>query len=228
MFLNREDAGRQLAAELLRFKNEQPCVLALPRGGVPVAFEVAKALNAPLDLVIVRKIGAPNQPELAIGAIVDGEHPELVVNQRIVDILDISEEYLQEERARQIREIERRRQVYLGDRPRVDVAGHTALIVDDGIATGATIRAALRATRRARPKRLILAVPVAPSDTVSELRDEADEVVCLETHDAFGAISLYYEDFAQVSDDEVRDLLGRAAQFSPTPSIGQKTDTKTA
>jgi putative phosphoribosyl transferase len=228
MFLNREDAGRRLADELLRFKDRQPCVLALPRGGVPVAFEVAKALSAPLDLVIVRKIGAPMQPELAIGAVVDGHHPELVVNRQIVDILGISEDYLQEERARQIREIERRRQVYLGDRPRVDVAGRTALIVDDGIATGATIRVALKTTRRATPKRLILAVPVAPSDTIAALREEADEVICLEEHDAFGAISLYYRDFKQVSDEEVRDLIARAAQFSPAPAIDQKAEPKRA
>jgi putative phosphoribosyl transferase len=215
MFRNREDAGRRLAAELIRFKDQRPCVLALPRGGVPVGFEVAKALSAPLDLVIVRKIGAPNQPELAIGAVVDGEHPELVVNRHIVDMLGIPDEYLQEERARQMHEIERRRRAYLGGRPRVDLAGRTALIVDDGIATGATIRAALRATRRAEPKRLVLSVPVAPTETIAALRGEADEVVCLEDYDSFGAISLYYHDFTQVGDDEVRDLIARANESAP-------------
>ena len=220
MFLDREDAGRRLGAELLRFKNQQPCVLALPRGGVPVGLEVARALSAPLDLVIVRKIGAPMQPELAIAAVVDGLHPELVVNRRIVDILGISDEYLEQERAKQMLEIERRRKTYLEGRPRVDVAGRTALIIDDGIATGATIRAALRATRSAKPKRLVLAVPVAPSDTVAALRAEADEVVCLEDYDDFGAISLYYRHFAQVSDDEVRDILARAARPEPAPPPG--------
>jgi len=222
MFRDRADAGRRLAAELIRFRNQQPCVLALPRGGVPVALEVAKALSAPLDLVIVRKIGAPMQPELAIGAVVDGLHPELVLNRKIVDILGISDAYLEQERARQMREIERRRHAYLEGRPPVDVAGRTALIVDDGIATGATIRAALRATRNARPKTLVLAVPVAPSDTLAALRGEADEVVCLEDYDDFGAISLYYRDFAQVSDEEVRDLLARAAQSEPASPAGQR------
>jgi len=216
MFLDRKDAGRRLAAELLRFKGQKPSVLALPRGGVPVGYEIAEALKAPLDLVIVRKIGAPRRPELAAGAVVDGPHPELVVNHEVVELLAIPDEYIVAESARQIREIERRRQAYLGGRPRLDVSDRTALIVDDGIATGATIRAALRATRRARPARLILAVPVGPPDTIAALRDEADEVVCLETYDEFGAIGVYYADFTQVSDDEVKDLLSRAARsFRP-------------
>jgi putative phosphoribosyl transferase len=218
MFDNRQDAGRQLATELLRFKNQQPCVLALPRGGVPVAFEVAKALQAPLDLVIVRKIGAPDQPELAVGAVVDGQTPELVLNCEIVAMLDISDAYLAEEKARQIQEIERRQQAYLLGRPRLDVSARTALIVDDGIATGATIRAALRATRRVQPKSLVLAVPVAPTETIEALRGEADEIVCLEVHDYFPAISVFYGDFTQVNDEEVRDLLTRAAQIPPAPA----------
>ncbi len=210
MFANRTQAGQRLAAELIRFKRESPCVLALPRGGVPVGVEIAKALDAPLDLVLVRKIGAPDQPELAVGAVVDGGRPEVVLNQDIVSILQVPERYIAEESARQLKEIERRRQAYLADRPRVDVAARTALIVDDGIATGATIRAAILATRRARPKRLILAVPVAPTETLVALRKEADEVVCLENYDLFGAIGYYYFDFRQVSDDEVRDLMAQA------------------
>lgn len=213
MFRDRTDAGRRLAAELLRFKDCRPCVLALPRGGVPVAFEVAAALRAPLDLVIVRKIGAPMQPELAVGAVVDGEHPELVLNQQIIDILGISNDYIESERARQLREIERRRRLYVEGRPRVNVEGRTAIVIDDGIATGASIRAALKALRRAKPERLVLAVPVAPSDTLAALREEADEIVCLEEHDPFGAISLYYRDFAQLTDDEVRVLMTRAEQL---------------
>jgi len=224
MFHDRQDAGRQLAAALAQFKDRQPCVLALPRGGVPVAFEVAKALQAPLDLVIVRKIGAPDQPELAVGAVVDGAHPELVINREIVALLDISDEYLAEEKARQLKEIERRRQTYLAGRPGLDVSGRTALIVDDGIATGATIRAALLATRRAHPKLLVLAVPVAPTDTITALRSEADEVVCLEPHDVFGAISVFYADFTQVSDEEVRDIVTRAAQMFQVASAGSRAE----
>jgi predicted phosphoribosyltransferase len=220
MFRDRQEAGERLAAALLRFKDQQPCVLALPRGGVPVGFEIAKRLNAPLDLVIVRKIGAPHQPELAIGAVVDGEHPELVVNRHIVDLLGVSDEYLEQEKARQVAEIERRRHAYLEGRPRVDIAGKTALIVDDGIATGATTRVALHATRRAKPKRLVLAVPVAPSDTLAALRGEADEIICLEDYESFGAISIYYDDFTQVSDEEVREILARAAALSPAPPAG--------
>jgi len=219
MFLDRKDAGLRLAAELLHFKDQQPCVLALPRGGVPVGYEIAEALKAPFDLVIVRKIGAPGRPELAAGAIVDGLRPELVLNRDIVELLEIPEEYIAAESARQIREIERRRQAYLGGRPRLDVTDRSALIVDDGIATGATIRAALRATRRARPKRLVLAVPVAPPDTIAALRNEADEVVCLETYEDFGAIGFYYVDFTQVSDEEVKDLISRSTQALPSASV---------
>ena len=211
MFIDRVDAGRRLAAELARFKNENPCVLALPRGGVPVAVEIARALRAPLDLVLVRKIGAPDQPELAVGAVVDGGRPEVVLNREIVDLLGIPDAYIADESAKQLKEIERRRTLYLAGRPRAEIAGRTALIVDDGIATGATIRAAILATRRARPKRLVLAVPVAPTDTLVALRTEADEVVCLEAYEAFGAIGLYYADFTQVSDEEVRALLAQPA-----------------
>lgn len=216
MFVDREDAGKQLAARLARFKGGDTCVLALPRGGVPVAFEVARALDAPLDLVLVRKIGAPFQPELAAGAIVDGANPELVLNEDVVVALGIPGEYLSGESNKQLKEIERRRELYLGGRPRLDVTGKTALIVDDGIATGATIRAALRATRRAGPKWLVLAVPVAPVETANELRADADEVICLEEHEDFGAIGFFYRNFEQVEDEQVRDLMSRAAH-APAP-----------
>lgn len=212
MFVDREDAGKRLAARLAHFKGRNLCVLALPRGGVPVAFEVARALEAPLDLVLVRKIGAPFEPELAVGAIVDGRNPELVLNEEIVAELGIPRAFIDEAAAEQLKEIERRRERYLGGRPRVDVAGKTVLIVDDGIATGATIRAALRATRRGKPQTLVLAVPVAPAETIGALRAEADDVICLETYDDFGAIGLYYRNFAQVSDETVRDLVARSAQ----------------
>lgn len=215
IFADREEAGRLLANELTRFKDQQPVVLALPRGGVPVAVEVADALHAPLDLILVRKIGAPWQPELAIAAVVDGDRPETVVNQAIVDQFGIGDSYLKEQEARQLAEIERRRQLYLADRPRAGLAGRTAIITDDGIATGATMQAALHAIRRTQPKYLVLAVPVAPPDTIERLRREVDEVVCLLRPAAFGAISLFYADFHQITDDEIVGMLGRTAATDP-------------
>jgi putative phosphoribosyl transferase len=219
MFRDRTDAGRRLAAELVRFKGEDPVVLALPRGGVPVGFEIARALGAPMDLVMVRKIGAPMQPELAVGAVVDGTRPETVVNPDVVDALGIPVSYIEQEGARQLAEIERRRGLYLAGRDRIDVAGRTAIVVDDGIATGATVEAALRATRRAGPRRLVLAAPVAPPDTLQRLRPEVDEIVCLATPRFFGAISVYYDDFRQLSDGDVIDLL-RRAPVTPTQQPG--------
>lgn len=210
MFRNREDAGRKLALALMRFKDEHPCILALPRGGVPVAYEVAKALDAPLDLVLVRKIGAPFQPELAIAAVVDGSRPELVVNEDLARQLEIDDAYLAREEMRQLREIERRRQFYLAGLDRVPVRGKTAIIIDDGIATGATIRAAINATRRANPKRIVVAAPVAPVETIAALRSEADEVVCVEQPEYFGGVGRHYIDFTQVDDQDVRRLLVRA------------------
>lgn len=213
---DRTQAGIQLAAQLLRFKNRDPIVLALPRGGVPVGFQVAKALEAPLDLVLVRKIGAPQQPELAVAAVVDGERMELVINEDVLQALGLSEDDVRERAKREVEEIERRRTIYLGGRERVSVAGCTVLVVDDGIATGATVRAALRAVRRREPSHLVLAVPVAPPETVQLLRREVDEVVCLATPSPFGSIGRFYDDFRQVGDDEVRELLERA-----TPGRGE-------
>jgi putative phosphoribosyl transferase len=213
-FADRSEAGRRLAKALQPLQDQRPVVLALPRGGVPIAYEVAKALRAPLDLVLVRKIGAPFQPELAIGAVVDGERPELVVNQDVVDEYCIPESYLESERRRQLEEIERRRQLYLAGRPHAQVRGRTAIVIDDGIATGATMEAALRATRRAEPRRLVLAVPVAPPDTLERLRPEVDEVVCLMVPDFLGAIGSFYRDFRQLDDDEVIALLQQAADWA--------------
>ncbi len=210
LFGDRSEAGRKLAERLMPLAGERPVVLALPRGGVPVAFEIAKALGAPLDLVLVRKIGSPFQPELAIGAVVDGSRAETVLNEEIVGELQIPETYIAQESARQLKEIERRRELYLAGRARVPVDGRTAIVVDDGIATGATMEAALRATRRAHPKRLVLATPVAPPDTIERLRPEVDEVVCLATPRWFAAIGAFYQDFRQLSDEEVVDLLRRA------------------
>lgn len=220
MFADRQEAGRKLAARLAHLKGENPCVLALPRGGVPVALEIAQALDAPLDLVIVRKLGAPWQPELAIGAIVDGDRPRLVLNDSIVAQLDIERGYIEEEKKRQLEEIARRQKAYIGDRPRVAIAGRTAIIVDDGIATGATIKAAILAVRAARPRKIVLAVPVAPADAIAALRRDVDEVVCLEAHDDFAALSLYYLDFRQIEDEEMRTLLARAPSL-PAASLPQ-------
>jgi putative phosphoribosyl transferase len=177
-FKDRADAGRRLAKALEKYRNKKPLILALPRGGVPVASEIASALNAPLDLI---QMAGVNDADFK--AVCDSE----------------------------LAEIERRRQRYLGTRERVDVTGRTAIVVDDGIATGATMRAALQATRMRKPKKLVLAVPVAPTETVAALRWDADDVICLEENEFFGAIGFYYRDFSQVSDEEVIKLLGESA-----------------
>ncbi len=213
-FRNRADAGRKLAAALAAYKDERPVVLALPRGGVPVAAEVASALDAPLDLVLVRKLGVPIQPELAMGAVVDGAAPIVVRNEDVIRLTGVSEEDMQAVCAEELAEIERRRDRYLGARARLDIAGRVAIVVDDGIATGATTRAALRALRLRGPKKLVLAVPVAPTETLAAMREEADDVVCLEDYADFGAIGFFYADFRQVGDAEVIAALKR---FSPPP-----------
>src|SRR4051812_15143230 len=184
-FRDRQDAGRQLVPHLLAYAELSPVVLALPRGGVPVAFEVAKALRAPLDLIFVRKIGAPGHAEYGLGAVVDGAHPQVVLNEEALSLLNVPPGYIEEETQRQLKEIERRRQHYLAGRRPVDLEGRVAIVVDDGIATGGTVRAALKGLSRARPAKLILAVPVAPADTIERLRLEADEVVCLMTPEPF-------------------------------------------
>ena len=207
-FRNRTDAGRQLAKALAAYKDQEPVILALPRGGVPVAAQVAAALHAPLDLILVRKIGVPFQPELAMGAIVDGGTPIIVRNEDVIRLAGIDEAEFTAICDSELAEIERRRR-YFGSRERVDVAGRTAIVIDDGVATGATTRAALRATRMRGPKKLVLAVPVAPTDSLATLRDNADEVICLEDHEFFGAIGAYYVDFDQVGDEEVIKLLKR-------------------
>jgi predicted phosphoribosyltransferase len=210
LFADRKEAGERLAQALMRYKGDDVVVLAVPRGGVPVALAVAKALNAPLDIVLVRKIGAPSQPELAVAAVVDGEHAQTVRNPEVLAALGVSEDYMKRETERQLAEIERRRRVYLGDRARPRIEGKTAIIVDDGIATGATIQAALLGVRLNRPKRLVLAAPVAPPDTLERLRGMADDVVCLETPEMFLAIGQFYRNFDQLADDEVTALLGQA------------------
>lgn len=219
-FRNRSDAGRRLAKALSGYKGRSPVVLALPRGGVPVAAEVAATLDAPLDLVLVRKIGVPFQPELAMGAVVDGAEPIVVRNEDVIRLAGITDEEFRAARDEELAEIERRRQRYLGARGRATVAGRVAIVIDDGIATGATMRAALHATRKRNPQELVLAVPVASPTSIEELQGEVDAVVCLETPDPFAAIGCFYDDFRQVSDEEViatlaRFPMGKSASSSP-------------
>lgn len=214
-FVDRIDAGRQLSKALARYKSQRPVVLALPRGGVPVAAEVATALDAQLDLILVRKIGVPFQPELAMGAVVDGAEPVVVRNEDVIKLTGVSEREFNAIRDEQLAEIERRRKLYLGDRPHPTISGHTVIVVDDGIATGATTRAALQAIRMRKPAKLVLAVPVAPTETLTKLQGEADDIVCLEDYVEFGAIGFFYSDFRQTSDSEVTALLAQHPVKSP-------------
>ena len=207
MFRDRKDAGERLAAQLLHLKDKSPVVLALPRGGVAIGAEIARLLGAPLDIVLVRKIGVPWQPELALGAVANGGVPEIFIDERMQEAMAIPADYVREETTRQLAELERRRQIYRAGRPPVEVAGRTAIVVDDGIATGATMRVALRAVRRRGPDRLVLAAPVAAAETLAALGGEADETVCVTAPQGLGAIGYYYEDFHQMSDDEVTALL---------------------
>jgi len=208
-FQDRTDAGRKLAHALTKYKARQPVVLALPRGGVPVAAEVAAALEAPLDLVLVRKIGVPSQPELAMGAVTDGEAPTVVRNSEIIELCGVSEQEFDAVANEELAEIERRRSRYLGNRGRAEVEGKVAIIIDDGIATGATTLAAIQAVRSRKPKELVLAVPVAPLDTVKKLHSEVDAIVCLDTPEELGAIGYFYRDFHQIGDEEVIATLKR-------------------
>jgi len=212
VFADRREAGRELAAALMPLKERDPIVLALPRGGVPVAFEVATALEAPLDVVLVRKIGAPGHSELGLGAIVDGPEPQLVLNDDIVRLLDPDPAYIEAEKARELNEIERRKAIYRGDRAPLATAGRVVIVIDDGIATGGTVTAVLRALAPAKPAHAVLAVPVAPRDALPALAREADQVVCLATPDPFFAVGAHYRDFTQTTDEEVVELLRRAAQ----------------
>ena len=217
LFRDRSDAGRRLAQRLLHLKGSNPLVLALPRGGVPVAIEIAKALSAPLDLLLVRKIGVPWQPELAAGAVLDGETPRMVVNEDVVRSAGVPLSDIEEIAKQEIREIERRRKLWLSGRPRVRVAGHCAIVVDDGIATGATTRVALRAMRAEKASRVVLAVPVAPPDAIEALKRDCDEAVVIATPEDFVAVGIYYQDFRQLEDDDVRALLNHV----PAPKLNQ-------
>ena len=209
VYTNREAAGQMLARRLMSYAHTDAVVLGIPRGGVPVAKEVADALDAPLDVIVVRKLGAPGQPELGIGAVVDGDHPRAIFSQDIIEYLGVSDEYIEAEIARQLKEVNRRETAYRGGRAKVPINGKTVIVVDDGIATGSSVRAALRGVRRQKPKRLILAIPVAPAESIEALRSDADEIVCLETPEDFFAVGQFYRDFRQVSDDQVKAILGK-------------------
>jgi len=219
-FATREQAGAQLAIELKRRRYERPLVLALPRGGVPVAAEVARALKAPLDLLLVRKIGVPWQRELAAAAVVDGEQHDLVYNDEVMATAQLRHADLEPQIAEALKEIERRRGLYLKDRKPLSIEGSTAIVIDDGIATGTTVKAALKALQRRRPLKLVLAIPVAPAGSIAELRPHVDELICLHQPEPFGAIGYFYEDFHQVPDEEVIRLLARQGDPAATPSSG--------
>jgi predicted phosphoribosyltransferase len=207
-FQDRLEAGRRLAIALATYENQNPAILAIPRGGVPVAAELAAALHAPLDLLLVHKVGVPFQTELAMGAVIDGGTPTVVRNDDVVRLEGVSEADFQDECRKAIADMEERYRC-LRDRQRLEISGRTAIVVDDGIATGATARAALQAARKRDPGRLVLAVPVAPTEMAPRMRAECDDFVCLEAHAPFGTIAHYYQDFGQVSDGDVLDMLGR-------------------
>jgi len=207
-FRNREDAGRRLAERLVRYRDERPIVFALPRGGVPVGYQVARALDAPLDVFVARKLGAPGQPEFGIGAVSVGG--VRILNEDIVRRLGIPEDYLERVTQRETAEVERRLRHFRGDRPEPTIRGRTVILVDDGLATGVTARAAVAALRQREPRRLILAAPVCAAQTSELLAPEVDELVCLEAPSDLGAIGFWYRDFAQTSDEEVIELLERS------------------
>ena len=213
-FRDRADAGRVLAAHLTDYAGRPDVVaLALPRGGVPVAFEVAAALDAPLDVFVVRKLGVPKHEELAVGAIASGG--VRVLNEQVVDAAGMTSEDIDLITARERGELERREALYRGDRGPLDVAGRVVILVDDGLATGATMRAAIAALRRRGPARIVVAVPTAARATCEELAREVDELICAQTPDPFHAVGLWYDDFSQTSDEDVRALLERASTRAP-------------
>jgi putative phosphoribosyl transferase len=206
-FQDRAEARRQLARMLASYRGRDLLVLGVPRGGVPVGAEIASALGGELDVSVARKLGAPNQPELAIGAISSGSW---TLNHDVIRALRVPEEFIEHEVRRELAEVGRRNKLYRGGRPPPRIAGRTVIVTDDGIATGATVRATLESVRREHPDRLILAAPVAPQAALDELRSLADSVVCVEAPDYFGAVGQFYRQFAQLEDDEVIAILDRS------------------
>jgi putative phosphoribosyl transferase len=210
-FQNRADAGRKLAEKLMACADRPDVlVLALPRGGVPVAYEVALVLHAPLDVFLVRKLGVPGQPELAMGAIATGG--VRVLNEDVILALGIPEEVIEKVSAEEQQELARRERLYRGDNPPPDLRGRTIILIDDGLATGSTMRAAVAAARKQQPARVVVAVPVAAPTTCEELQAELDEMVCVFTPEPFHAVGLWYETFSQTTDEEIQELLARAAE----------------
>ena len=218
MFASRDEAGRELARHLLKMRDQAPVVLALPRGGVPVAARVAEALNAPLDLMLVRKIGVPGHRELAVGAIAGAEGQTMVTNPAVAAMEGLNERDIDQLADAERAELRRRQALYLNGRAPVALAGRTVILVDDGIATGATAKAALLAIRKAAPKRIVLAVPVASDDAVADLRPFADDIICLEIPPMFYAVGAHYRDFPQIDDTEVIETL---ASNSPRAAPSQ-------
>ncbi len=215
LFQDRRDAGVQLAAKLKAYAGDpMVMVLGLPRGGVPVAYEVAKALQVPLDVFVVRKLGVPGHRELAMGAIASGG--VRVLNSDVIEALGIAPMTIEAAASAELRELDRQERLYRGDMPFPTLTGHTVIVVDDGLATGSTMLAAVRALRQHDPERIVVAVPVGAGETCQRLRSEADQVVCLSTPPLFQAVSLWYAEFSQTSDQEVRTLLeAAAAQDAP-------------
>jgi putative phosphoribosyl transferase len=220
IFQNRSEAGRMLADQLKSYAGQQDAiVLGTARGGIPVAFEVAAALKLPLDVFVLRKLGVPGQEELAFGAIAEGGVG--VLDQEIVGALGLSPRQIEKVTERETKELDRRLESYRGGRPAVDVRARTVILVDDGIATGSSVRAAIAALRRREPKKIVLAAPVAPPSTCARLRELVDDLVVLDAPGDFYAIGQFYEDFLPVSDDVVTSLLARAGTFAPAP-VGER------
>jgi putative phosphoribosyl transferase len=211
-FRNREDAGRQLAEDIVRLELADPVVLALPRGGVPVAAPIAAALSAPLDVLVVRKVGAPGNPELAVAAIVDGNPPDIVLNHDVIEAYGLDDDDLSMLIKAERPELERRGRAYRGRRHRLSLTGKTAIVVDDGAATGTTMKVALRALKHRSPREIVAALPVAPPQTVAELRPDADRILCLSQPSDFRALSMYYQNFSQIGDQEVSEMLAVSAR----------------
>ncbi|HEY5611217.1 MAG TPA: phosphoribosyltransferase [Thermoanaerobaculia bacterium] len=215
-YRNREEAGRVLARALGHYAGRPDVVLlALPRGGVPIAFEVAEALDAPLDVFVVRKLGVPGHEELAMGAIATGD--TRVLNHGVIRDLAISSALIDEVTVAERRELERREKKYRGERPPLDLRGRTVILIDDGLATGSTMRAAIAAVRQKSPTKIVVGVPVAPTDACEDLNGEVDEIVCARTPEPFYAVGLWYEEFDQTTDEEVHDLLERSRARSLAP-----------
>ncbi len=216
-FLDRYDAGHRLAAALSHYANQPDVlILGLPRGGVPVAYEVARALHAPLDVFLVRKLGFPGHPELAMGAIATGG--VRILDRQLIQMYGVPSDAIERVTTQEQQELARREHLYRDDRPPPDVRGRTVILIDDGLATGSTMRAAVEALREEGARKIVVAVPVAPPDTCEAMKDEVDEIVCAVMPEPFRAVGIWYADFSETTDDEVRDLLARAERAATTTS----------